>query len=218
MMPKNITRDILDDIKKLSEYAGIKDRIIPYTALNHHFSSYGGSFSISSPVLFLPHQHLFRPDGQDFTREAQKPNSIWVFSDDETRFLIARELGQIKENNSLLHVAIKVATVAAFLSIFAAPFSFYGFALTLVVLGSYILSERSLETSGDLRAIEILEKYGVKNPKQVAIDTIKKLQEQNRHYYENYPLTQWYISKESGDNWLDLTSPFLSSRLRILAT
>lgn len=216
MMPIKDTPAILKEIEDLTRCAGIQRKIIPYAGLNYHFSSYGGACSITDPVLFIPYQQLFRPDNPHFGPQDIQQNSIWVFSNDETRFLIARELGQIKENNALLRIAIKVAVIAALVLIYTSPFGWQaGLALMIGVLGLYIVSERVFQGRADLDAIEILQKSGMANPKQIAKDTLEKMVKQNLHHQQHSKLASLYISHD-GNNLLDLVSPSLTTRLKAI--
>jgi len=219
MMPPIQTEPMLREIKDLTECAGIKREITPHVALNHAFSSCGGTYSVTKPALFIPEQHLFRRAGNSpFTQEQpqeQLAQKRWVFSDDETRFLIARELAQIKEDSVLLKVAIKVAVLAAMFTIYASPFGWtIGVALCIGAIGMYIISERCLQMRADIVGTEILGKK-IQNSVKVAIDTLEKMRQQNLYRRENSKLARLYIT-ESGNNVLDFIHPFLTTRIEAL--
>ncbi len=216
MMPEGPTRKMLKEIQDLTNCAGIEREVVPYVALNHEFASCGGSWSITRPALFIPDQHLFRKNGiSHFGQEKPGENlkdKQWIFSDDQTRFLIARELGQIKENSALLRIAIKVAVIAALFVIYASPFGWpLGLALFVGVLGLYIVSERLFQARADILGAEILGKK-VANPVQAAIDTLEKIRQQNLYRREHNPLSRWYITA-SGNNILDFIHPYLTTRI-----
>lgn len=216
MMPLADTEPMLKEIDVLTDCAGIKGGVLPYVALNHTFSHYGGSCSFTQPILFIPEQHLFRRAGQSpFPQEQpneQLKEQEWVFSDDETRFLIVRELNEIKTNSTLLKVAIKVAILAFFFTIYATPFTWpVGFVLFIGAIGLYFISERYFQGQADLMAVEILEKR-IPNAKQVAIDTLEKVRQQNLYRRESSHLARLYMT-ESGNNLLDFRHPFLTSRI-----
>lgn len=214
-MPQAATAPILAEITNLTNCAQIETTVVPYIALSHTFSSCGGTFSFTKPALFLPEQHLFRRNGHaPFTQG--EAGSLWIYSDDETRFFIARELGQIKESSSLLKLAIKVAILAAVFIYFATPIGAAGAAILFIgALGMYIVSERFFEARADLLGAEILQRRGIVNPKDVAIAALEKMRQQNLYRRENSSLARLYIS-ESGDNLLDFMHPFLTTRIERL--
>lgn len=219
MMPQNPTSRILQEIKDLTNCAGIYREVISYTALNHQFLSCGGMYSITKPALFIPDHHLFRRNGNSpFGQERGDENlreKRWIFSDNETRFLIARELGQIKENSALLKIAIKVAVIGAFFTIYAFPFGWpLSLSLFIGAIGLYIVSERFFQAQADLIGTAILGKQ-ISNPIKIAIDTLEKMRGQNLYRRENSRLAKLYITS-SGNNVLDFIHPYLTTRIERL--
>lgn len=219
MMPSEPTNLMLKEIKDLTDCAKISQEVVPYMALNHQFSSCGGSYSLTRPALLIPEQHLFRRGSHSsFGAEKCGENlreQRWIFSDNETRFLIARELGQIKENSALLRIAIKVAVLAVLVTIYASPFGWpLGLALFIGTLGLYIISERVFQARADILATEIL-RGKVKNPVQIAIDTLEKQRQQNLYRRENSKIARVYIT-EKGNNVLDFTHEYLTTRIERL--
>lgn len=221
VMPREATNPILREIQNLTELAEIQRAVTPYIALNHQFSSCGGTYSLTSPALFIPAQHLFRRAPlSSFAREQPLENleqNLWVFSDNETRFMITRELGQIKESNTLLKVAIKVTILATIFTLVATHLSL-GYSLTLFASAGlmYITSERFLSQRADLLGAEILGKR-IQNPVQVAINALDKVRRQNLYRREHSNLAAWYITKD-GNNLLDFLHPFLTTRIQGLRT
>lgn len=218
MMPEGSKKIILKEVQELTQIANLRRNLVPYCALNHHFSSSGGSFSITTPALFLPYQHLFRASKSPFGQERPEEHlekETWVYSDNETRFLIARELMPIKENNALLRIAIKVSFLAAVFLIYSGPFGWIaGAALLAGAIGLYLLSERVFEGKMDLFGIDILGKR-LNDPQkagQVAIDTLEKMRSQNLIRREQSRISRLYITK-SGNNLLDFNHPFLTTRI-----
>lgn len=218
MMPQASKKLMLQEVKKLTDLAGIRRNVIPYCALNHHFSSCGGSFSITKPALFMPYQHLFRPSKSPFGQERPEDGlekETWYYSDDQVRFLIAREIGPIKENNALIRIAIKVALIAAAFLIYSSPFGWIaGIALLAGAVGFYILSERLFEGKMDIAGANLLGKR-IANPQkavEVAIQTLEKMRQQNLIRREKSKISRLYITK-SGNNVLDFNHPFLTTRI-----
>ncbi|MGB7977924.1 MAG: hypothetical protein WCF19_02045 [Chlamydiales bacterium] len=219
MMPPADAKKMLQEISDLTDCAGIRRTVIAYsaTALNDGFSNNGGSFSVGDPVLFIPLQHLFRPGKGDSPFGQEKPeeklrDKLWVFSDDETRFLIARELGQISENSILVRVAIKIAVLATLFAIYASPYGWMlGLALCMGTVGFYIVSERMFQARADLVGCEILAKK-IPNAREAALSALEKMRQQNLYRRENNRLARLYIT-ESGNNVLDFIHPHLTTRI-----
>ncbi len=218
-MPVKETGLMLKEIEHLTRCARIGRRVVPYVALSHMFTGYGGKYSITKPALFIPEQHLFRRGHSSFPQEKDGENlaqNKWMFSDDEVRFFIARELGQIKTSSSLLAVVIKIATFAASFIFYATPM---GWSVALPVfagaVGLYIISEKFFQAKADLLGVEILKRRGIQNPEKIALGALEKLRFQNLYRRENSSFARFYILG-SGDNLLDITHPFLSSRIKKL--
>lgn len=212
MMPQGPAALALKEIEDLTQRAKIK--AIPYTGLYHQFSNCGGTLSATKPILFIPYQHLFRPNGRPpfggETPEEQLSAERWVFSDEETRFLIARELGQIKENSALLRIAIKVALIGAIFTICATSFGWpLGISLLASAMGMYIVSERFFQGRADIVGAEISGSI------PTAIAALEKIQQQNLERREQNSLAAWYIT-EAGNNLLDFTRPLLTTRINSL--
>jgi len=221
MMPHDPTRRILGEITDLTNCAEIGRQVVSYKADNsHQFSCFGGSYSLSTPALLIPGHRLYRLDGHSTfgaEREGENlRNDRWIFADDETRFLIARELGQIKENSALLRIAIKVSVLAALCTIYASPFGWpLGIALFIGVLGLYIVSERIFQARADIVGAQILGKR-LNHPLEVAIRTLEKIRQQNIYRREHSRIARLYIT-QTGNNVLDFTHPYLTTRIERLS-
>lgn len=217
VMPVGQTDLIKREIAVLTDCAGIEREVVPYVAMSHSFTSSGGSYSLTSPALYIPEHHLFRrtplkPFAQAEQEEEQLRNQNWVLSDNEVRFMISRELGQIKEDSALLRVAIKISVLAALFTIFATTLSWQvGTSLFIAALGMYIVSERFFNQKADLIGVEILGKR-IANPVQVAISALEKTRQQNLLRRQASSFAKWYITKE-GNNVLDFNHPFLTTRI-----
>lgn len=213
------TRRILAEVEQLRRCAGIRE-ITPYVALNYEFACAGGAYSLTKPALLMPEQHLFRRTGRAFAGNGRWQESTWVFSDDQIRFCIARELGQIKENSILLRIAIKVCLIAAVFAIYATPLGWgAGLPLLAGAIGLYIASERLFQGRADQIGAEILGKRigAPRSAVAIAIETLEKQQAQNLYRRGITPLGKWYITR-SGNNTFDLLHPYLSTRIERLQT
>ncbi len=221
MMPGPYKRQFLKEVRELTELAGIRRKVIPYTTLNYSFSSCGGSFSITNPALFLPIQHLIRPSKSPFGQEKPEDGldrETWFYTDNQTRFLIARELKPLKANNALVRIAIKVALIAAVFLIYTSPLGWLvGGALMIGSVAFYILSEKVFEGKMDIAGARLLGKQ-LKDPQkavQIGIEALEKMRKQNLERRDQSRISRLYITK-SGNNALDFNHPFLTTRIERL--
>lgn len=218
MMPSQAKAMILREILDLTEAAGIKRKVVSYTALNHSFSNAGGSLSFTKPALFIPHQHLFRVGKNPFTQETPQDNlsaDLWNYSDDETRFLISRELGHIKQNDALLRIAMKIALIASLFILYTTPIGWFAGAIVMAAsIGLYLISERGFQAKMDCVAVDIVAKRlgDRKRATDAAISALEKMKCQNLARREHSSLCRLYITK-TGNNLFDFNHPFLSSRI-----
>jgi hypothetical protein len=211
-----VTQEMLKEFRALRKCARAR-KTVPYVALHYGFGYYGGSYSLTRPVLLIPEQYLFRRAGrQPFTQE--QPNeepSRWILSDHEVRFCIARELGQIKEDNALLRIAIKVCLIAAVFAIYATPLGWtLGVPLVVGALGLYIASERFFQARADQIGVEILGRRLKNRPTalKIAINVLEKQRLQNLHWRDHALLGKFYITP-LGVNQLDFLRPNLLARI-----
>jgi hypothetical protein len=136
---------------------------------------------------------------------------ILHFSDDETRFLIAREVAYIKEDHTLLRTVTKIALLISTLWIFTPQ----GLVATALINWCYFSSERSFQTKMDVRGVELLQKTYSKTEEEsfkIAINTLEKLRLRNIEQRTRNPKMELFISEE-GDNSLDINLPPLTKRL-----
>jgi len=219
VMSNRVTRNILEEIQELIRHAGISRRVITYKSAGNQFLSFGGSLSLMAPVLFVPDQHLYRKNGialfSEENREAPL-RSDWIFTDNETRFLICRELGKIKTNTALIRIAIKITIIAFLFIIYKSSLGLpLSATLFLGAIGLYILSEKFFQGRADQMGVEILSKK-VTNAKDVAISALKKMLRQNLARRSTHRLAKFYITK-SGNNILDFIHPFVTTRIDTLS-
>jgi hypothetical protein len=166
----------------------------------------------------LPYQHIFRPQNNHFGQEKPEDRLVentWAYSDNEVRFLIAREIEPIKNNSGLLRIAIKIALVVAAFFIYSNPFGLViGIGLIAGAIFLHILSERAFHSKLDVNGALLLGKR-IADPEKahlIAIETLEKMRKQNLIRRENSKLCHLYITK-SGNNILDFNHPFLTTRI-----
>lgn len=221
MLPEHSKRAILQELHSLAQAAGIRGKVRLYTALNHSFSSSGGRFSFTDPGVFVPYHRLYRPNRSIFTEERQEEHlegTHWHYSDDEMRFLIGRELAQIKSNNGLLRIAAKVAFLSAFTLFYTHPF---GWLISTVIAVSfvalYVFAERYFENRADLRAVQIVGQRLHDEPRaaRAAIHVFEKMRRQNIQRRAESKFCRLYIDKQ-GENYLDWFHSSFAKRIALL--
>jgi Zn-dependent protease with chaperone function len=142
-------------------------------------------------------------------------SDLWSFTDDETRFLVARELAHIHKNDALLRIAMKTALLASLFILYATPIGWFAGCLVMAASAVlHLLSERSFQAKMDLAAIEIVSKRLGDRPRAIkaALSVLEKLQNQNLARREHSALCRLYLSK-SGNNFLDFCRPYITSRI-----
>lgn len=220
LITPDATHTLHNEVNEMKGYAGLSKTIDLYTGTMHSLDSYGGNCSLTHTLISIPQHYINRPGAPDFDKETQGElkDSLLHFSDDQTRFLIAREIGYIKHNHSFLRTVIKTALLATGLLASIPPF---GVLLCLVagslLLVGYLANERAFQQNMDEVGVEILaKKYGDKNKAiQIGIETLNKMREKNLKKRGLNPKTELYISEE-GNNWFDITTPSLTSRIEKL--
>ena len=217
MMPSLSKSLILREIGNLTTAARIRRKIISYTTLNHAFLNCGGSASLTTPALFMPHQHLWRIGKSPFTLERPQDAlaaDLWKYTDDETRFWIARELGHIKQNDQLLRIAMKIALIASLFILYATPLgALTGMTVFGAAIGLHLVSEKRFEAKMDAVAVDIVARR-LNDPRRAvraALSALDKKRRQNLARRENNFFSRFYITR-SGNNVIDF-NPFLTSRI-----
>ena len=180
--------------------------------------SFGGKFSLGTPLLSIPDFYLTRPDKTLLGEE--EPKNPHLFSNEETSFLIARELGYIAHNHSVLRLAIKVTFFASgILALFGPLGVLCKFLISGISLGCLIWEERTFQQQMDKIGVEILAQTypdkSIQRAAQVAINTLTKIQDLNKESRRENRKLRWFISAR-GDNWLDITMPPLTQRVQAL--
>ncbi len=219
-MTQHATSALLSEVEEMKGYAGLSKAVDLYTGTMHSMHSYGGQCSLTHTFISIPQHYITRPDAPDFGKElsGELQNSLVHFSDDQTRFLLAREIGYIKHNHTFLRTVIKIALLAAGLLASIPPYgALLGLLAGSAALACYVANERSFQQKIDAVSINILEKkYGDRNKAvQIGIDTLEKMRQRNLEKRKQNPKTELYLSEE-GNNWFDITTPSLTSRIEKL--
>ena len=212
LIPNRIRDPILREIKILSQSARLKSAPHVYTALTYSYSSFGGAFSFLRPILLVPYHHLFR-FGQ---ASENRSDGLWTFTDDETRFWIARQIVQIKENHGLYRIALKVILFSILYFLYSHPLTrFAGMSLGALAIAGYLLLERKRENQSDLKAVRLLANRtgDWERAKRAAVFALKKVERQNIHRWNHNLICRIYINR-SGQNFADLTHSLLKTRIQ----
>ena len=211
MMSSHVKQRIIEEIRVLSQAAGVSPEPNLYTALSSLFSTYGGTLSLERPILCIPYQYLFRQGRNPFTQETSQDalaNDPWNFTDDETRFLISRQLAQLKGDN-LLRIAIKIALFTILYFVYINPLSMaMGITAGLLALAIYLACEITFEANSNREGFEILARRfdNRERAQRAALSALEKLKRQNILRRECNLLCRIYIN-EIGTNYLDLAHP-----------
>jgi hypothetical protein len=216
--PKEIVFKVVEDLKAA---VGIERNIKLYTSLNYYCSSYGGTCSLTSPVISIPLYFLTKNGESLFDAEveqpADQPPDYWRFTSDEVTFFIAREMAYIKSNDALLRIASKIFFIAAIFFIFT--MSVPVLVNASLILGSgvlYLISERCVYAKLDIDAVNILTTYFGEDQNrafQAAASALQKLIDQNIERKERKSCWNGFYLTKAGNNLLDLDHPFLTNRL-----
>jgi hypothetical protein len=219
MIPK--AEKFLEEVETLRKCAGLWREVSLYTALNFHFTSFGGALSLTSPILVLPYHRLFRPDKGTFgdgLKQEELARNIETLTDDETRFYITREIGHLKYNDAALKTVAKVIILAEIFCLYTTPI---GWAGTITLLGTaltmYLIADKCYECTMDLFAAKVLG-IALRDEKKAlgaAISALEKQRLANLERREKNSFCHVYLTP-SGNNVLDLKHPFLTSRIEKL--
>ena len=210
---------IQKEVERLRQCADLSRKVNVYTALNLPPMSYGGSLSLTHPVIVIPYEQLFRPSGSSFGAEKSNENlskNIHVFSDDETRFFIAREMGHLKFNDAIFKTAAKVLLITAALILCTTSIGWIG---TAAIVGGaftiYLIADRIYEAKIDIFATEVVARAigDDRRATTAALNALKKLRSRNLEQREKNLLSRLYLTK-AGNNLMDFKNPLLSSRIQ----
>ena len=209
---------ILNEVECIRKCANLYRKVQVYTALNVSPLSYGGSLSLTQPLIVIPYENLFRPTGSSFGEEKFEEGlakNIHVFSDDETRFFIAREMGHLKFNDAIFKTAAKVMLIAAALILCTTPLGWLG---TAAIVGGafmiYLIADRVYESKIDIFAAKTVALAIGDDRRAVsaALNALKKWRAQNLERREKNLLNRLYLT-QAGNNLFDFKNPLLSSRI-----
>ena len=221
LMTDQVKERILKEIDHLGQSARLSRPFNLYTSLNIAPMSYGGALSLTRPVLALPYEWLLRPHASPFGSE--KPSekldeNINLFSDNETRFLIAHEMGHLKFSDEIVKSAAKLLLIAAAIFLFVSPF---GWIATASIVASafvlYLFADRFFEGKIDLFATQVVGRAINDDFRaaQAALNVLLKIRAQNLEKRESSFFDSLCITK-AGNQLLDIQHPFLTTRIRTM--
>jgi len=208
--------DAITKVEQLKEIAGICRKITVYTSDNYICSSYGGTCSLTSPIISIPRgfsETIF--DHNPSHNLAEKPAAHWRYTPDEALFFIAKEVVNIKSNKLLTRIVAKVCYVALLFFIYTLSLPILaGGAFIAAAATLHLILERLMKNQLDIDAVAILKEFfhDENRANEAGRSALEKLIEQNKERRESNSLCRLYVS-EKGNNLLDLTNPFLTIRL-----
>lgn len=210
---------IAEKIDALRIKAGIGRKVDFYTSLNFSCSSYGGTYSITNPVVSIPAPFLITPGTSIFSESnptVQEDDQKWIFTTDEVSFFVAREMANIQSNDNFLRLLTRVLFVGILFFIATIPTTvFLGAAMGGLSALLYVHSEKKFEAKLDLLAVKILTAYYNDSDRahNAALSALEKLRQQNIGRRETNSFCRYYITEE-GNNLIDLIHPFLTARIK----
>lgn len=220
LLAKNLA---LREIRRLEDAASLCRRVILYTKPEGAFYNYGGSCSLFSPIIFTPHEQIFRIGASTFGAERADENlagRLWHFSDQEMRFLLAREIGRVKYNDQFLRVAAKVIIIAAVTMIFTLPLTFsVCFGLSLLTASTYLFFSSAVEYALDSFGADTLARatgINVAVARQIGAQALSKIVRQNLDKKSRFWSDDLFITT-SGNDLRNYTEPFLTARISRLS-
>ena len=218
MIPKELGKKFFDAVETMCKCASFKGKIDLYTSLVFHFTSFGGSLSLTRPIIVIPYHRLFRPDGSSFgdgSDQSALTKNIHTLSDDETKFYISREIAHIKFGDVFLKSAARVVLIATLIFLYSAPLSWVGIAaVAFGAIGLVLFVDRVHEYAIDLFAVMILGK-ALGDPYRARAAALRALEKEREENLERRPHNRFcelYITP-AGNNLLDLKHPLLTSRI-----
>jgi hypothetical protein len=216
-MPKDQVDRLFHEIDCFKVAIEINRKINPYISSGFHFLSIGGTLSFLPPAIIIPDEKAFPRNNQTVS--------------EETQFLIAREIGHIKENDALVRLVVKIIIFAALFAAFHVATGGFGAvaygAFFAIAIPAHIIIERMYQTKIDrigtkilskrLQIVEIgqaalFEKEANRKAHKIALDALKKIREENQRMRKK---GCFYIT-EKGNNWLDVSKPFITDRIAAL--
>jgi len=204
-------------VEQLKIAAGITRNIALYTSDNYMCSSFGGTCSITDPIISIPRGFLAECGPSTFEPVPIAPAAPhWKFTADEVLFFIARELANIKSNDGLIRLATKIFFFAAIFFVFSAGLYWaISVGILLAAAALHLIVERCLRASLDTSAVDILAIHfqDQNRASQAAQTALQKLIDQNIERRETNTLCRFYITRSGNNPLLDPNNPCLTSRL-----
>ncbi len=215
-------RLIVKEIDELVKAVGLGGDVALYTGQKCSYASFGGDYSFTRPVIQVPFEHLHRNQDLGAFGDQQNETALaadtWRYTDSETRFLILRELTQIKTNDSFLKLIARVVMISAAVLFKMAPMTWpISLALFGAALLIHFLIDRIVNGRSDALALNSLIKVS-KSPEEacsVALNVLKKEQQQNLYHKGQGRIANLLIDKQ-GDERFNFLSPSLSKRIERL--
>jgi hypothetical protein len=210
-------------VDELRTIAGIVRKIDVYTSDHYGCNSFGGTFSLMTPIVSVP-RGLITKTGEPILHGAEpaepivEPAAHWTYTEDEVLFLMSREIVSLQSNSSIVRTAAKVFFVAAIYFFYTGIIPiFFSVLLIAAAITLHIIAERVVRAKFDVGAVEILGKYFKDKDRayKAGKSTLEKLVAQNLERREQSSFYKLYITA-SGSNLLDLQHPPLDSRLKRL--
>jgi len=214
------------EFKELASAAEINnEEIYLYTSLGARFS---GFRSLTGNVVTFPIEHIAHKNlsyvniHETLLTDQQLENEKWVFSENETRFLLGLSVAELAIL-PFLKVAARVAILVLLIGLFFTPLNvFSGGTVFFIGVFLYYTIERIIGNRIDLCAQKMLKQRFINagmKPKDahnqaaiVAINTLKKKQLQQLEMRDQGPIYRFFITA-NGDERFNRTIPPVKKRI-----
>lgn len=167
------------EIEMMSKAAGVTGKVTPY--LGSAFASHGGKYSLTNPVIQIPHWHLNRHGGYaNFGADGKQPPEEILdrYDDQGTRFLILRSLVQIRMNDSFFKTIARIAVVAALVLLKINPLTWpISLTILLLAIALYFVVDRYTQGRLDKEAAKSLIELTLTKTYK---DELEKLRQSNK--------------------------------------
>lgn len=215
LMPEASKKKVIHEIEALKKAAGVKRNIHLYAKSQSPFYAIGGSGSFSSPAIIAPLEQIFPHNQEAFGSQNRKSN-LWIYSNNEVRFMVSRELGRIKYNTEIIDMIAKSAIISliGFVFFYTALAPLACIVITIAALGAYVLMNRFIEWKLDLFAARTLGKHLGNEQKgyEVGDRLFEKIQKQNLEKRRVHFLEKLFITPK-GNNLRYIAYPSIQSRI-----
>lgn len=192
-------------VKEIKSLANLDKKINIYTKMGTPYSSRGGIFSITSPIIYMPFEELTSDSGLPELK----------FNKEEKEFLLAKYILQIKNNYEVPFGLYKMVIGSAFCYLFYLT-PYIMLSASMIALMGWGFFDGLVENKLNEKAYHLITKKcgSCKKAAKIISNTFKKTLKQNIYYKNNSYLGQFYINKQGENRFNNLFGPTLTSKIK----